>query len=299
MRKEASTYLADALRDRLNLRLSEITNDFGSASAGLGEAMSEAVMPGGKRFRGTLLLMAAEAGGGACDASVDAAAALEIVHGASLVFDDLPCMDDAHLRRGKPATHVAHGEARAVLAGIAMITEAMRVLANARGAPPETRARLVQILSAALGPKGLCAGQDLDLAGDKTPERVTREQDLKTGVLFVAGLEMLGVIRGLDEQAIQSMIAFGRQLGRVFQSYDDLLDLLGDPQAIGKDTGQDARPDHPARGLLAVSSVSDVSESYEVDRAKLDNMLEIPPLSNPEIQELLARVLPKELRRSA
>lgn len=290
---------AEALRHRLTARLQDISTGFGSASPQLGTAMSEAVMSGGKRFRGTLLLMAAEAGGGACDACVDAAAALEIVHSASLVFDDLPCMDDAQLRRGKPATHVAHGQGRAVLAGIAMITEAMRVLATARGASPETRARLVAILSAALGPQGLCAGQDLDLASDKTPERITREQDLKTGVLFIAGLEMLGAIKGLEDQAVQAMIAFGRQLGRVFQSYDDLLDLLGDPRAIGKDVGRDARPDGPARGVLAVSSLTDVSESYELSRAELDDMLAVPPLASPDIQALLARVLPKDLRRSA
>ncbi|WP_255328314.1 polyprenyl synthetase family protein [Paracoccus albicereus] len=283
----------------MNARLAEISEGFGTASDGLGAAMSGAVMSGGKRFRGTLLLMAAEAGGGVCRASVDSAAALEIVHSASLVFDDLPCMDDAEMRRGEPATHVKHGEARAVLAGIALITEAMRVLADARDASPETRSRLVSILSAALGPQGLCAGQDLDLAGGKTPERIRREQDLKTGVLFIAGLEMLGAIKGLDDKAVQAMIAFGRQLGRVFQSYDDLLDLIGDPHAIGKDIGRDTRPDNPARGMLAVESLSDVSESYKLNRAELDDMLAVPPLASPDIQALLAGVLPKSLRGSA
>lgn len=290
---------ADHLRARLTARLEEIASSFGSAAPGLGQAMADAALSGGKRFRGTLLLMAAEAGGGACDACVDAAAALEMVHSASLVFDDLPCMDDAQLRRGQPAVHVAHGQGRAVLAGIAMITEAMRVLACARGAEPKTQARLVQILSAALGPQGLCAGQDLDLASDKTPERILREQDLKTGVLFVAGLEMLGAIKGLEDQAVQAMIAFGRQLGRVFQSYDDLLDLLGDPRAMGKDGGRDARAGAPARGVLAVASLTDVSESYKLSRAELDDMLAVPPLASPDIQALLARVLPKDLRRSA
>ena len=80
---------------------------------------------------------------------------------------------------------------------------------------------------------------------------------------------------------------------------DDLLDLLGDPRAIGKDVGRDARPDGPARGVLAVSSLTDVSESYELSRAELDDMLAVPPLASPDIQALLARVLPKDLRRSA
>lgn len=110
-----------------------------------------------------VLLIAGEATGGVTPALLDTACAVELVHTASLVFDDLPCMDNARMRRGRPATHLVHGECRAVLAGIALVTEAMRVLATAREADAEARARLVAILAAALGPRGLCAGQDLDL----------------------------------------------------------------------------------------------------------------------------------------
>ncbi|WP_304617347.1 polyprenyl synthetase family protein [Paracoccus sp. (in: a-proteobacteria)] len=291
--------LSDLLRSRLDGRLAEIAAGFGTASPALGRAMEDAALSSGKRFRGVLLLMAAEAAGGACDASVDAAAALEIVHSASLVFDDLPCMDDASLRRGKPATHVAHGESRAVLAGIALITEAMRVLAGARGADPAVQARLVAILAHALGPLGLCAGQDLDLSAEKTPDGVQREQDLKTGVLFIAGLEMLAALKGIEQDELEAMIAFGRQLGRVFQSYDDLLDLLGDSASTGKDTGRDRREDGPARGVLAVANLQDVSRGYEARRAELDRMLRGRRIHHPEIQDLLARVLPHRLKRPA
>lgn len=291
--------LSDLLRSRLDKRLAETAAGFGAASPALGRAMEDAALSSGKRFRGVLLLMAAEAAGGACDASVDAAAALEIVHAASLVFDDLPCMDDASLRRGKPATHVAHGESRAVLAGIALITEAMRLLATARGAEPAVQARLVAILSHALGPLGLCAGQDLDLSAEKTPDGVQREQDLKTGVLFIAGLEMLAALKGIEQDELEAMIAFGRQLGRVFQSYDDLLDLLGDSASTGKDTGRDRREDGPARGVLAVANLQDVSRGYEARRAELDRMLRGRRIHHPEIQDLLARVLPHQLKRQA
>lgn len=291
--------LSDLLRSRLDKRLAETAAGFGAASPALGRAMEDAALSSGKRFRGVLLLMAAEAAGGACDASVDAAAALEIVHAASLVFDDLPCMDDASLRRGKPATHVAHGESRAVLAGIALITEAMRLLATARGAEPAVQARLVAILSHALGPLGLCAGQDLDLSAEKTPDGVQREQDLKTGVLFIAGLEMLAALKGIEQDELEAMIAFGRQLGRVFQSYDDLLDLLGDSASTGKDTGRDRREDGPARGVLAVANLQDVSRGYEARRAELDRMLRGRRIHHPEIQDLLARVLPHRLKRPA
>ncbi|MGP9803381.1 polyprenyl synthetase family protein [Paracoccus sp. NSM] len=291
--------LSDLLRSRLDKRLAETAAGFGAASPALGRAMEDAALSSGKRFRGVLLLMAAEAAGGACDASVDAAAALEIVHAASLVFDDLPCMDDASLRRGKPATHIAHGESRAVLAGIALITEAMRLLATARGAEPAVQARLVAILSHALGPLGLCAGQDLDLSAEKTPDGVQREQDLKTGVLFIAGLEMLAALKGIEQDELEAMIAFGRQLGRVFQSYDDLLDLLGDSASTGKDTGRDRREDGPARGVLAVANLQDVSRGYEARRAELDRMLRGRRIHHPEIQDLLARVLPHQLKRQA
>lgn len=286
-------------RDLLNARLFEISEGFGAVSEPLGAAMGHAALSSGKRFRGTLLLLAAEASGGVCETMVDAAAAIEMVHAASLVFDDLPCMDDAKLRRGKPATHVAHGESRAVLAGIALITEAMAVLATARAASPQTRASLVRILTRALGPQGLCAGQDLDLHVEKDRAGIEREQDLKTGVLFVAGLEMLSVVKGFDEEDKLQMIAFGRQLGRVFQSYDDLLDIISDSASLGKDAGRDVQAPGPKRGLLAVADMQGASLHYRANRAQLDRMLRSHRLQAPEIAALLERVLPYGIKDSA
>ena len=158
---------------------------------------------------------------------------------------------------------------------------------------------MVAILSHALGPLGLCAGQDLDLSAEKTPDGVQREQDLKTGVLFFAGLEMLAALKGIEQDELEAMIAFGRQLGRVFQSYDDRLDLLGDSASTGKDTGRDRREDGPARGVLAVANLQDVSRGYEARRAELDRMLRGRRIHHPEIQDLLARVLPHQLKRPA
>ncbi|MFN4060457.1 MAG: polyprenyl synthetase family protein [Paracoccus hibiscisoli] len=280
----------------LQTRLEEISDGFGAVSQPLGAAMSHAALSSGKRFRGMLLLLAAEASGGVCDTMVDAAAAVEMVHAASLIFDDLPCMDDASLRRGQPATHVAHGESRAVLGGIALITEAMSVLATARGATGAVRAQLVRILARSLGPQGLCAGQDLDLHAAKNGAGVEQEQDLKTGVLFIAGLEMLAVVKDFDDEEKAQMIAFGRQLGRVFQSYDDLLDVIGDRTALGKDVGRDAAAPGPKRGLLAVADMQQVSRHYEASRAQLDAMLRSKRLQAPEIAALLERVLPYGVR---
>ncbi|WP_410217254.1 polyprenyl synthetase family protein [Paracoccus sp. (in: a-proteobacteria)] len=286
-------------REMLTARMHEIARGFGIVSDPLGAAMRDAALSSGKRFRGTLLLLAAEASGGVCETTVDAAAAIETVHAASLIFDDLPCMDNASLRRGVPATHVAHGESRAVLAGIALITEAMAVLATARGADAQTRAGLVRILTAALGPQGLCAGQDLDLHADKDRAGVEREQDLKTGVLFIAGLEMLSLIKGFDDEDKHQMIAFGRQLGRVFQSYDDLLDVISDKASLGKDTGRDQAAGGPKRGILAVTDMHDASRDYEANRAQLDRMLQSRRLKAPEIAALLERVLPYAVQKTS
>ena len=279
-------------QELLQTRLLEIARGFDAVSDPLGRAMRDAVLSSGKRFRGMLLLLAADASGGVGETMVDAACAIEMVHAASLIFDDMPCMDDATLRRGQPATHVAHGESRALLAGIALITEAMAVLATARGADGATRAQLVRILTRALGPQGLCAGQDLDLHAAKSDAGIEREQDLKTGVLFVAGLEMLAVVKRFDAEDKDQMIAFGRQLGRVFQSYDDLLDVIGDSKALGKEPGRDQAAPGPKRGLLAVADLQQVSRHYAASRAQLDAMLRSKRLQAPEIAALLERVLP-------
>ena len=294
-----SSDIPSRLRQHLNERMVEIAAGFGTVSDPLGRAMSEAALASGKRFRGMLMLLAAEASGGADATVIDAACAVEMVHTASLIFDDMPCMDDARMRRGQPATHVAHGEGRAVLAGIALISEAIAVLAQARGAAEDTRARLVRILTRAIGPQGLCAGQDMDLHAGKDRAGVEREQDLKTGVLFVAAMEMLAAIRNVEASELDHMTAFARQLGRVFQSYDDLLDRVGDQQALGKDTGRDRTAPGPQRGLLAIGDFGQVSHHYEVNRARLDDLMRAHRFHSGEMAALLQRVLPYRVARSA
>lgn len=274
-------------------RLKTITQGFGTQSPALGQAMAYAVLAPGKRFRGLLLLLVAEGTGGVRDAIVDAACAIELVHSASLIFDDLPCMDDAQTRRGRDATHLAHGESRAVLAGIALITEASRLLANARGEPPEVRVRLVEILSDALGPQGLCAGQELDLHAEKTDAGVLREQDLKTGVLFTAALAMLAVIQKTDAAETARLTGFGVQLGRAFQSYDDLLDVLGSTTSTGKEAGRDSASGLATRGILAVRGLREASLHYERQRTELDRMMRSPSFRAYALHAFIERVLPR------
>lgn len=273
-------------------RLLAIVAGCGAESAALGQTMTYAILAPGKSFRGRLLLLAAEGSGGVSDAIIDAACAIEMVHCASLILDDLPCMDNARTRRGRDATHVVHGESRAVLAGVALITEANRLLATARGAPPEMRVRLVSILCEALGPHGLCAGQEMDLHAEKTDGGVLREQDLKTGALFTAALAMLAVIQNMDAAESARLGRFGAQLGRTFQSYDDLLDVLGSTTSTGKDTGRDADAGL-ARGMLAVRCLREAARHYERQRSDLDHMLRAHPSWAGELRSFIGRVLPR------
>lgn len=286
-------------RSTVDSRLAEIAGGFGLASPALGRAMSEAVLAPGKRFRALVLLIAGEATGGVRPALIDAACAVEMVHAASLVFDDLPCMDDAQARRGRPTTHLVHGECRAILAGIALVTEAMRVLATARGADAATRSQLVAALAGALGPHGLCAGQDMDIHAPKDAAGVQREQDLKTGALFAAGFEMFGVIQHLTCRDMENLDALGRTLGRAFQSYDDLLDVQAEAGTLGKDTGRDVGAPGPARGVLAVRNLAQAQADYDALRVELDLLLGNCGFDSLPLAAHIARVLPQRASRAA
>ncbi|MDS9468762.1 polyprenyl synthetase family protein [Paracoccus sp. MBLB3053] len=283
----------------VDTRLAEIAKDFRHASPPLGQAMTEAVLAPGKRFRALTLLIAGQATGGVGPALIDAGCAIELVHTASLVFDDLPCMDDAQLRRGRPTTHRLHGESRAILAGIALVTEAMRLLATTGTADGATRARLIEILAEAVGPAGLCAGQDLDLHAQKDLPGVEREQDLKTGALFEAGFEMLGVIQRLDGSDMDVLRALGRTLGRAFQSYDDLLDVCAEEGDVGKDIRRDAHGTLGARGILAVSSQSQAEEHYQTLRAELDRLVNSCGFDSYLLARHIGGVLPLRGSRAA
>ena len=268
--------------------LAAITGGFGARSTGLGTAMREAVLAPGKRFRGTLILLAGAATGEVGPGLVDIACALELAHTASLVFDDLPCMDDASTRRGRATTHVAHGESRAILAGIALVTEALGLLATARGAEPAARARLVAILAGALGPAGLCAGQDKDLHAPKSPAGIVLEHDLKTGALFTAGFEMLAVLRDLPEARTAGLVGIGRLLGRAFQCYDDLRNVVEDRGAGSA----------PAR-RRPVEGARDAVARYAGLRAQLDAALADCPFDAGPLAGYIATVLPADIRRAA
>ena len=205
-------------------------------------AMRHALIAPSKRVRPVMCFLMADPGESLRDAALDVGCAIEMVHTASLILDDLPCMDDAALRRQKPTTHVQFGESTAILAAIALMNRAFGIIAELEQVPAATRTRLAAILSDAIGSNGLVAGQEIDINGrdgltDAKP--VEQLNWLKTGVLFVASAEMGAVLRGLDTQQIGAVRSFARHFGLAFQTADDLIDLTAKPAEAGKDVNQD------------------------------------------------------------
>ena len=208
----------------------------------LWEAMRYSLLGGGKRLRPILSVAFAEAASPASGASAtaeDAACAVEYVHTYSLIHDDLPAMDDDDLRRGRPTSHKMFGEAMAILAGDALLTEAFALVAG--GGEPE-RARLAAELAHAAGARGMVAGQELDVAEDRPPdiEYLARMHRLKTGALIRAACRMGAIAGGGDAAALAAADAYGDAVGLAFQIADDLLDVTGTAERMGKPAGADA-----------------------------------------------------------
>ena len=211
------------------------------------EAMRYSLMAGGKRLRPILVFLAAEACGADPRDAMPAACAVEMGHTYSLIHDDLPAMDDDDLRRGQPTSHVAFGEAMAILAGDALLTRAFEVLA-ADLPDPVVAAECCRVLASAGGSDGMVGGQVADLAAtDTSPESVDDPLQIlgaihrrKTGRLLAASLELGAVVAGAEKQVRESLLDYGQQVGLAFQVADDLLDVEGDINRTGKTSGRDA-----------------------------------------------------------
>ncbi len=219
------------------------------APAGLGEAMRYAVLDGGKRLRPLLALAACEAVGGQRTVALRAACALELIHAYSLVHDDMPCMDNDVLRRGKPTVHVAFGEAQALLVGDALQALAFELLVPEDGTVPDAlAASLCRQLALAAGGQGMAGGQAVDLASvgvaldQPALEAMHR---LKTGALLQASV-MMGASTGpISTTAREQLTVYGAALGLAFQVVDDVLDVTADSATLGKTAGKDAAADKP------------------------------------------------------
>jgi geranylgeranyl diphosphate synthase type II len=207
----------------------------------LHDAMRYTLLSPGKRVRGALVLASCELFRGSREEALPLACAVEMVHAASLILDDLPSMDDATLRRGKPALHRVGGEANAILASVALLNAAFGALAQA-GSRARVRQRAAACLVRAIGADGLIGGQVVDL------EATGRRLDLaalefvhshKTGALFIAAAELGALAGGAHARDVEALRAYAKNLGLAFQITDDLLDYSGDPATTGKDAGMD------------------------------------------------------------
>jgi geranylgeranyl diphosphate synthase type II len=267
---DLKAYLAEKRRC-----VDEALERFFPASSGLEKTVVEAarysLFAGGKRLRPILCLAAADVAEGSPEAVMPAACALEMVHTYSLIHDDLPAMDNDDFRRGRPTNHRVYGEAVAILAGDLLLTEAFGLLAFPQGkqthtVPAERRLQAVAILARASGAQGMIGGQVIDL------ESESRDVDLatveymhirKTGALICASLEMGSVLAGAPPDTVEALARYGRHLGLAFQITDDLLDVEGDPQLMGKSAGSDAaknKKTYPA--LLGVARTKEIARDH-------------------------------------
>lgn len=208
----------------------------------LSAAMREAALGAGKRMRPLLMMLLARDLGCPPAGMLDAACAVELVHAASLILDDMPCMDDAMLRRGRPTIHVRFGEDVAILAAISLLSRAFGLVATAPGVPADARTRMSSTLANAVGTKGLAMGQYQDLRsgrGQRSCDDIAVTNELKTGMLFDVAVNMATVIAESGDSVVLPLKRFAKAAGQAFQIRDDLLDCL-DSTVTGKDTGNDA-----------------------------------------------------------
>ena len=287
---DASARIENALRETLQQA------GTGDGPPLLRQALDYAVFPGGARVRPRLTLAVATACGGGVPAMVDAAAAaIELLHCASLVHDDLPCFDDATMRRGKPSLHAAFGERLAVLAGDALIVLAFETLGRAAAADPLRLAPVLLTVAAGVGaPRGIVAGQ----AWECEPSVVLSQyQQAKTGALFAAATMAGAAATGADPTGWR---ALGERLGEAFQVADDLRDVVARPEELGKPVGRDVALDRPS-AVRELGVPGAVARLRELIDGAMDS---IPPCpGREELRTLLraesASFLPKELAQQA
>lgn len=232
------------------------------------EAMRYSLLAGGKRLRPVLALAACEAVGGAITDALSFACAIEMIHTYSLIHDDLPCMDDDDLRRGRPTNHVVYGDAIATLAGDGLLTDAFKILASSelpRGsAPASVIVQTIAELASAAGSDGMVGGQVIDLLGENralTVDELEYMHRKKTGALFCAAVSCGARLGGADEAQLVAMRDYALALGLAFQVADDLLDVEASAESVGKRTGKDS-----SHGKATYPSILGIARSHEFAR---------------------------------
>src|SRR5690554_4406803 len=205
-------------------------------------SMLYSIKAGGKRIRPILMIASVEAFGGKKEDVLPAAIALELVHTYSLIHDDLPAMDDDNLRRGQPTNHIEFGEATAISAGDSLLTLAFQVISEAENLTAEQKVTIIKRLSMASGPTGMVAGQILDLEAEERQVNLSELEQihrLKTGELLIFAVEIGAYLAGAAQDQLKAIREFGHHIGLIFQIQDDILDIEGDEQKLGKAVGSD------------------------------------------------------------
>ena len=229
------------------------------------EAMRYTALGGGKRVRPLLAYASAALFGGDAQAVARVASAVEMIHVYSLVHDDMPCMDDDDLRRGKPTVHVAYDEATALLVGDALQAQAFQTLADIDTLPPARQVTMLRLLAEAAGSAGMCGGQaiDLDSVGlALTREELERMHQLKTGAMLRVSV-ILGALCGKDLSAteLEALKAYSTAIGLAFQVVDDVLDATADSATLGKTAGKDAADNKPTYvSILGLDQSKELAE---------------------------------------
>ena len=229
---------------KLQNRLDILIPESGQLYDNVVRAVRYSLLNNGKRIRPILLLEFYKLCGGDDDCAYHFAAALEMIHTYSLIHDDLPCMDDDDLRRGKPSCHKQFGEATALLAGDALLTEAFGVAAKTVGLPPERVVKALSVLSSCAGIGGMVGGQMIDLENenkDVSVEVIGEMYRLKTGALIKAAAVIGCILAGADEEKEKAAAVYAEKLGLAFQLIDDILDYEGDEVLLGKPVGSDQK----------------------------------------------------------
>ena len=209
-------------------------------------SMKYSLTAGGKRLRPILLMAAADVAGGRGEDFIQVACAIEMIHTYSLIHDDLPAMDNDDYRRGKLTNHKVYGEAMAILAGDALLTQAFEVMLRQPGVPADVLLKVVREMAIAAGPDGMVGGQAIDLEseGKHIPMETLKKLHMgKTGALFRAAIRSGAILAGADEKQLADLTAYADAFGLAFQITDDILDVVGNEAIIGKPVGSDERND--------------------------------------------------------
>ena len=253
---------------------------------GLEEAMRYSLLAGGKRIRPVLALATAEALALEPAGVLPLAAAIELIHTYSLIHDDLPAMDDDDLRRGRPTCHVKFGEDVAILAGDALYAEAFRHLLSAQAGAPDRVLAAARELAAATGVDGMVGGQYLDIAGvADTPADLRRLHELKTGRLIGASVVCVLLLAGTDEPRVAEWRRFAGELGVLFQIVDDILDVTGTDEGLGKPQGSDER--HGKRTYVTEFGLDGARRlAHECHAAARDTLSAVAPAGAAGLEQI-------------